>query len=347
MRRNPGRQDVADVGRSSVSAGRPGVGVPTRLSTSGGQCAGSNVQRRTAPSHVTEFIGQGPRSSGFSLSSAERDGVARTAGHRLKGHSVDHQDGSPESTGAERYAALTGFAELVAETALSFLDDTETGTASPLLEQIVAGAVLVVPGIAAAAVETIDRDGRLHAPVAEGDAVARSVMDAQNDTGEGPCLDALRDHKQVVVDDLDTDTRWPLFTARAADLGIRSMVCTPLEAAGRRLGVLSLMSRDAEFVADEDTPTMATVFAAHAAIAMTGARRVEDINAALTSRDIIGQAKGILMERFKITPDVAFAMLVRTSAVTNRKLRDVCDQLCLTGVLLPDPPRRGRRRPQA
>lgn len=260
---------------------------------------------------------------------------------------MDHQDGSPESTGAERYAALTGFAELVAETALSFLDDTETGTASPLLEQIVAGAVLVIPGIAAAAVETIDRDGRLHAPVAEGDAVARSVMDAQNDTGEGPCLDALRDHKQVVVDDLDTDPRWPLFTARAADLGIRSLVCTPLEAAGRRLGVLSLMSRDAEFVADEDTPNMATVFAAHAAIAMTGARRVEDINAALTSRDIIGQAKGILMERFKITPDVAFAMLVRTSAVTNRKLRDVCDQLCLTGVLLPDPPRRGRRRPQA
>jgi len=158
-------------------------------------------------------------------------------------------------------------------------------------------------------------------------------------------LDALRDNKQVVIDDLETDTRWPSFTARAKELGIRSMICTPMEAAGRRLAVLSLISRSAEFVEDEDTPVMATVFAAHAAVAMTGARQVLEINGALTGRDVIGQAKGILMERFKITPDVAFAMLVRTSSVTNIKLRAVCDQLCLTGVLLPDPPRGRRIRP--
>jgi hypothetical protein len=116
-----------------------------------------------------------------------------------------------------------------------------------------------------------------------------------------------------------------------------------MEAADRRLGVLSLISRDAEFVKDEDTPTMASVFAAHAAVALTGQRRIQDINGALTSRDVIGQAKGILMERFQVSPEVAFAMLVRTSSVTNLKLRVVCDQLCLTG-LRPDPPRTRRRR---
>lgn len=258
---------------------------------------------------------------------------------------MSDQEGRPEpADDLEEYAELIGFAELVAETALSFLEETEHQPLT-LVEQIVAGAIVVIPGTAAAAVENLDQQGRLHAPIAEGDEVARSVMDAQNDTGEGPCLDALRTHKQVVADDLRTDVRWPLFSARAAELGVRSIICTPLEAAGRRFGVLSLMSRAAEFVQEEDTPTMASVFAAHAAVALTGERRVQDINGALDSRDVIGQAKGILMERFKINPEVAFAMLVRTSSVTNLKLRVVCDQLCLTGVLLPDPPRSRRRGP--
>ena len=251
------------------------------------------------------------------------------------------QQGAPVEFVGE-YAELTGFAELVAETALSYLDENRNEPARPLLEQIVAGAVLVIHGTAAAAVETLDPEGRLHAPIAEGDAVARSVMDAQNDTGQGPCLDALRDNKQVVADDLETDERWPLFSARAKQLGIRSIICTPMEAAGRRLGVLSLMSRTAEFIEDEDTPAMAGVFAVHAAVAMTGARQVQEMNGALSSRDVIGQAKGILMERFKINPDAAFAMLVFTSSVTNLKLRVVCEKLCLTGVLLPDPPRARR-----
>ncbi|ACV79882.1 ANTAR domain protein with unknown sensor [Nakamurella multipartita DSM 44233] len=241
-------------------------------------------------------------------------------------------------------AGVNEFAELVAQTALSFLNETRSGPVPTLVEQIVAGAVLVIPGTAAAAVENLDRQGLLHAPIAEGDAVARSVMDAQNTSGEGPCLDALRDNKQVMTGDLQTDPRWPEFAARATELGVRVIICTPMEAAGRRLGVLSLMSRTLDFVQDEEAPTMAAVFAAHAAVALTGARRVEDINRALTHRDVIGQAKGILMERFQVTPDVAFAMLVRTSSVTNLKLRDVCDQLCLTGVLLPDPPRSRRLR---
>ncbi len=238
-----------------------------------------------------------------------------------------------------------GFAELVAETALSFLDETgDAMAAASLVEQIVAGAMLLLPGAAAAAVEDVDENGQLYAPVAVGDTVARAVMNAQNDTGQGPCLQVLSEDKQVVVEDLRSDPRWPAFAARAAELGIRSMVCTPMHAADRRVGLLSLMSRTAQFL-DEDTATMAAVFAAHAAIAMNGARRVHEMNTALSSRDVIGQAKGILMERFKITADVAFAMLVRTSSLTNLKLRAVCDRLCLTGELPTSPPGRPRSRP--
>ena len=112
----------------------------------------------------------------------------------------------------------------MAETAVSFLDDIDSGPPRTLLEQIVAGAVMAIPGTAAAAVETLDPAGRLHAPIAAGDAVARSVMHAQNDCDEGPCLTAFRDNQQVITDDLDSDPRWPSFSARAADLGIRSMI---------------------------------------------------------------------------------------------------------------------------
>ena len=134
---------------------------------------------------------------------------------------------------------VPGFAELVAKTALSFLDETGGGPARTLVEQIVAGAVLVIPGTVAAAVENLDEQGRLYAPDMEGDAAARSVMEAQNEAGEGPCRDALRDNKQIVTDDLATDPRWPSFSARATELGMRAIVCTPMEADGRRLGVLS------------------------------------------------------------------------------------------------------------
>lgn len=229
------------------------------------------------------------------------------------------------------------FAELVADTALSLLDPPRPGGQRTVVEQIVAGALSVIPGTLAAAVVTVDRDGVLQSPVGVGGDIGRFVMQAQNSTNQGPCLDALRDGKQVVTGDLDVDVRWPLFGARVKEIGVRVMICTPMEAAGRRLGALTLISRTTEFAAQEDdVSVMATVFAAHAAVALAGARQVQDMNAALTHRDVIGQAKGILMERFKVTPDVAFAMLVRTSSITNVKLQLVCDRLCQTGTLLPD-----------
>lgn len=219
------------------------------------------------------------------------------------------------------------FAELVAETALSYLEQQRPGPGSTLVEQIVAGAVLIIPGTVAAAVETLDEHGNLHAPVIEGDDVARSVMQAQNTAKQGPCLEAFAADKTIVVDDLTTDPRWPGFSALARELDIRSMVCAPMQAAGRQVGVTSLMSRGRNFLGDEDTEVMAGIFAAHAAIAMIGAARVEDVVSALDRRDVIGQAKGVLMERFKMTPEVAFVTLVATSQRTNRKLFDVCAEL--------------------
>ena len=229
---------------------------------------------------------------------------------------------------------VNGFAELMAALAVSFSRAQRAGQPSGLVEQIVAGAVLVIPGVQAAAVLTLTSDGLLTAPVARGDVVARTVMDAQNEAGQGPCLDAWRTDEQVLVVDVAADQRWPAFTDRVSGLGVGSLLCTPITVKGVRAGVLSLIGGGIDFDdVEQDTAALARVFAAHAGVAMTGQQRSQDSTAALSTRDVIGQAKGILMERFGLTADTAFAMLVRASSETNIKLRVVCDELCRTGVL--------------
>ncbi len=247
----------------------------------------------------------------------------------------------PEKAGRD----VTSFAEQVADVAVSFLDERDPDRLT-LTAQIAAGAVAVIPGVVAAAVQTLSEAGRRQAPVMEGDSVASHLMDLQDALGEGPCVDALRSGHQVLAGDLAEEMRWREFSSQALILGVRAVLCIPLEVNGQQIGVLSLFSAEADFAgADsrDDIGVLARVFARHATAALVWARRVQDIHVALGNRDVIGQAKGILMERFKVTPDVAFAMLVRISANTNIKLRLVCDEFCQTGVLPPDPQKRPRR----
>jgi hypothetical protein len=235
---------------------------------------------------------------------------------------------------------LGGFAELMADLAVSFARTPTGAQRSDLISDMVDGAVTIIPGVRAAAVLTVTGNGLLAAPVIRGDDTARAVMDAQNRWGQGPSLDAWRDNKQVVLLDVFADPRWPEFSGSMAGLGVRSMVCTPITVKHARAGVLSLMGDGIDFDdADEDTAMMARVFAAHAGLAMTGEQRSADATAALSTRDVIGQAKGILMERFGLTAEAAFAVLVKASSETNTKLRTVCEQLCLTGTLAAQSPR--------
>ncbi len=227
----------------------------------------------------------------------------------------------------------TGFAELVADLALSYADLRDPNRRS-LVEQIVTGAIAVIPGVVAAAVESLDAQGRLAAPVTVGNEVARAVMDAQNELSDGPGLQALRDQKQIIVNDLGSDDRWPAVAAVAASAGVKSVLCTPMEVNGRSFGVLVLLGGASDFGdSGEDSAVLARVFAAHAALALSGAATSGQMATALESRDLIGQAKGILMERFHLAPDAAFALLVQTSSHTNTRLRAVCEQLCDTGQL--------------
>ncbi|MET3807986.1 GAF domain-containing protein [Nakamurella sp. UYEF19] len=201
-----------------------------------------------------------------------------------------------------------------------------------LVDQIVEGAIRLVPGAQHAAVVTADQQGRLSAAVVAGNGVPRRVMALQNEWQEGPCRDAIADGKLIVAPDVATDIRWPSFAPAAASEGAGSMLCIPLVVNSRTLGALTLIGHADAF--DDEAQSLGRVFAAHAAIALAAARTATNLNTALSSRDVIGQAKGILMERFRITPELAFTALVKASADANVKLRTVCEELCETGLLV-------------
>ena len=154
----------------------------------------------------------------------------------------------------------------------------------------------------------------------------------QQQTGTGPCIDSSRDQISVRVDDMATEHRWPRYAELALSLGVASMLCVPLSVNDQKLGSVSLYSTDrsAFSLADE---YVARLFATQAALALAEAHRVGQLRQALASRDVIGQAKGILMERHRITADQAFTMLSEHSQRLNRKLADVARTLAETGTL--------------
>ena len=154
----------------------------------------------------------------------------------------------------------------------------------------------------------------------------------QQEVGQGPCLDAVWEQEVVRVDDVAADERWPKFGVRAAELGVASMICLQLFVAGDHLGAMNLYSRVPRAFDDEAT-AVAQMLAAHGAVALAGAQQETNLRRGLDNRDVIGQAKGILMERFKLTADQAFLVLARVSQERNRTLADIARELSETGAV--------------
>jgi len=190
--------------------------------------------------------------------------------------------------------------------------------------------------IAELAVETIDgcehagmslvQRGRIHTP-GSSDELAKGLDAIQEEVGQGPCLDALRDHEVFQVDRLAEEQRWPLFARRAADeTGVASILSFRLFAEEDTMGSLNLYSKKpAAF--DDEARMLGAVFAAHAAVAMSSARKEEQLREALQSRDVIGQAKGLLMARENVSSDEAFEMLKKASQRLNVKLTAIATRV--------------------
>ncbi|MGY1604384.1 GAF and ANTAR domain-containing protein [Geodermatophilus sp. SYSU D00815] len=204
---------------------------------------------------------------------------------------------------------------------------------------IVAAVRGAIPGAEEASISLTQGRRRVVSSVATSE-LARRFDDLQQETGQGPALDAMYEHETIRVDDLTGDGRWPLLGRRAAEIGVASALCFQLFVAGEDLGALNLLARQRGAFTDE-SERVGLLYASHAAVAVAQAQKLGNLDTALVSRDVIGQAKGVLMERYKITAEQAFALLARTSQDTNRKLSEVAEYLTRTGALESARRRRG------
>jgi len=222
-----------------------------------------------------------------------------------------------------------------------FSDPTVLGT----LQRIVDYAVVTIEECDAAGITFLT--GTELATPAYSDLVVLEIDTAQYEAGEGPCVDAITNEVTVYTEDLAEDLRWPSFGRRAAALGMRSLLSYRLSA-NETLGALCLYARLPRAYGTTDR-TKGLIFATHAGIALGTAealedattslnneiRRVENLRGALASREVIGQAEGILIERERITADQAFEVLRSASQQLNIKLREVAQYVMETGEVPP------------
>jgi GAF domain-containing protein len=209
------------------------------------------------------------------------------------------------------------------EVLASMFAAASTGSA---LEKIAELATTVIEGCSAAGVMSVDANGI--ATVAASNALVAEIDQLQIQAAEGPCVDAARRSTTVYAHDLTDDDRWPTFAPPAVEAGIRTVLACSLPADGSR--VLNLYaSLPAAFGATHRA--QASLFAALARIALDDAAKTDNLVIALRTRELIGQAQGILIERERITADQAFDVLRRASQHMNIKLREVAVSLIETG----------------
>lgn len=202
----------------------------------------------------------------------------------------------------------------------------QTQSIEETLQAIVDAARDSVPGFDQVGISTLHKSGKVETRAATGKLV-HQLDELQYDLGEGPCVDTLRETDVVVAPRIRHDQRWPRYVPAAVELGLRSQLAVRLYLDDRgTLGGLNLYSTTSDEVEPESEAT-AELFAAHAAIALGNARQRETLNEALQSRKVIGQAIGIVMERYEMNEDRAFAFLVRASSHANIKVRDIAQEL--------------------
>jgi len=207
----------------------------------------------------------------------------------------------------------------------------QANDADDLVSRIVGEAVRLVPPARHAGVIVTDPDKNLRTVFAS-DMVPRQLDELQMQLGTGPCLTAAR--KQIVVrmHDIAADTRWAEFRSAAQSCDVGSMLCVPLYIDQRLLGTLSLYGAQPDAFRDGAEP-IARLLATVSAVALADSFQRERIERALRNRDLIGQAKGILMSRHGVPADAAFELLRAHSQRTNSKLVAVAEKVVETGML--------------
>jgi GAF domain-containing protein len=179
---------------------------------------------------------------------------------------------------------------------------------------------------------TVVRGGRYESAIYSNE-LTRRVDSWQYAYSEGPCLEAMEEQRIIYARDLCADARWSGFGKMAALEGVRAVLALPLLPLGDPIGALSIYAASPEPFSESDVDT-ARMFAQQAAIVIansvaysTAIMKNGHLNAALESRELIGQAKGILMEREGCSAERAFDILREVSQHANRKLREVAQDV--------------------
>ena len=214
----------------------------------------------------------------------------------------------------------------LASAAREMQEDDSPGQA---MDRAVMIATRIIPGCDAAGVCVVYRGDRIDTHATSNDAL-RQVDALQHELDEGPCLDALQREDTVRSNDLSTDDRWPRWGPEVAErLGLFSILSYRLFSSNGNLGALNLYgSRTSAFTPDDIHDGL--TLAAHVSVALAGAQEVENLEKALGGRTVIGQATGILMERFDLEAERAFSVLSRMSQQRNVKLRQLAEQIVTT-----------------
>ena len=177
---------------------------------------------------------------------------------------------------------------------------------------------------------------------ARSDEIVGRADQLQYELEEGPCLAAAEDGGVWLIPDTASDRRFPRWSPAVADLGLRSVMSIHLFTQRQVLGALNLYYPQSQEFGSDDVEE-AKVVAAHASVALARLRGQLDLWRAIDSRHLVGQAQGILIERFGLTSEKAFEVLRRYSQQQNMKLRDIAATLIETGAL-PDAKDRGPSR---
>jgi GAF domain-containing protein len=199
-------------------------------------------------------------------------------------------------------------------------------TTEAKLTAIVETLAISLPEFAHIGISTVDKSGEVQTQVATTQLVWE--LDAlQYELGEGPCLDSMRGINHVEAPHIATDERWPRYVPSAVELGLKSQMAVKLYVDDEEtIGGLNMYSVTSEDI-DDGAVGIAGLFATQAAVALGQSRQLDQLHEALRTRQMIGQAVGLVMAEYSLSDDAAFEFLARTSSYANIKLRDVAARI--------------------
>jgi GAF domain-containing protein len=194
-----------------------------------------------------------------------------------------------------------------------------------VLSDVTSAVMELIPGADTAGILMVGKGGKFEslAGVTE---LPHQLDELQMTFNEGPCVQAALDEVIVRTDDFRTEGRWHKYSPAVVELGVLSGLSFKLYTANRTAGALNLFAFKPHAFDGEDE-TIGTVLAAHAAAAILASREGQELQSALSTRDRIGQAKGIIMERYDVDDVRAFEMLRKLSQDSNTRLIDIAQRV--------------------